>query len=88
MRLIASPAIRAGLLSALVLAAGVSPALAAAQHSASGTPSRIDNNWDWRSHQPTEAEVRSREPDNPAAQRAADAEVNQLYQQLMSPSAG
>ena len=87
MRLIAST-IRAALLSGLVLGGGLSPTFAIAREAPHGTPSRIDNIWDGRAHQPTEADVRSREHADPAAQRAADAEVDQLYQQLMHQSAG
>jgi hypothetical protein len=87
MRLIAST-IRAALLSGVLLGGGLLPTVAIARQLPSGTPSRIDNIWGGRAHQPTEAEVRSREHADPAAQRAADAEVNQLYQQLMTRSAG
>jgi len=83
MRLIAS-AIRAVLLGSLVLGAGLSPTVAMARR----PPPRIDNIWDGHAHQPTEAEVRSLEHTNPAAQRTADDEVDQLYQRLMRQSAG
>jgi len=85
MRLIASTT-RAVLLCALVLGAGLSPTMA--REAPSGTPSRIDNIWDGRAHQPTEAEVGGFESADPAAQRAANAEVNELYRQLMRQSAG
>ena len=91
MRMIAVPAIRAMAICALVLTASLSPAAAAPHHASSATPSRIDNIWDWRAHQPTKAEVCSLEPSDPAtlrAQREANDEVNQLYQQLMRQSAG
>lgn len=86
---IAVPTIRAVAICAVVLAAGLSPAVA--QHAQPGTPSRIDNIWDWRAHQPTEAEVRSREPADAATRQAQQAEnddVNRIYQSLMSQSAG
>jgi hypothetical protein len=91
MRMIAVPAIRAVAICALVLAASLSPAAAAPQHGSSALPSRIDNIWGGRAHQPTEAEVRSLEPRDPAtlrAQRDANDQVDQLYQQLMRQSAG
>ena len=90
MRQIAVPAIRAVAICALMLGAPLSPSGAAPQHASSATLSRIDNIWDWRAHQPTEAELRSREPHDPATlqtQRQGDDEVEQLYQQLMRQSA-
>jgi hypothetical protein len=90
MRLVAVPAIHAVAICALVLAAPLSPSTAAPQHGSSALPSRIDNIWGGRDHQPTEAELRSRQPHDPAtlqAQGQADDEVEQLYQQLMSQSA-
>jgi len=83
MRLIAS-AIRAVLLGSLVLGVGLSPTVAMARQ----PPSRIDDIWDGHAHQPTEAEVRSLEHINPAAERTTDDEVGQFYQQLMRQSAG
>ncbi len=89
MRQIVASAIQAVAICAVVLAVGLSPAVA--QHAPPATPSRIDNIWGWRAHQPTEAEVRSRKPADAAtaqAQRSADDEVNQIYQSLMGRSAG
>jgi hypothetical protein len=91
MRMIAVPAIRAVAICALVLATSLSPAAAAPQNGSSATPSRIDNIWGWRAHQPTETEVRGLESHSPAtlrAQRDASDEVDQLYQQLMRQSSG
>jgi hypothetical protein len=90
MRLIAVPATRAVAICAVVLASPLSPSAAAPQHRSSALPSRIDNIWGGRDHQPTEAEVRSRAPHDPATlqvQGQADDEVELLYQQLMSQSA-
>ena len=80
-------ATRAVLFCALVLGAGLSPTIGMAREAPS-TPSRIDNIWDGRAHQPTEAEVQGLEHANPADQRAANAEVDKLYQQLMRQPAG
>ena len=91
MRMIAVPAIREVTICAAVVAASLSPAAAAPHHTSSATPSRIDNIWNWRDHQPTEGEVRSLEPHDPPyfrAQQEASDEVNQIYQQLMRQSAG
>ena len=91
MRTIAIPASRAVVICALLLAAPLSPAAATPRHASSVTPARIDNIWDGREHQPTEAEVRGLESRDPAtlrARRETDNQVNQLYQQLMRQSTG
>ena len=91
MRMIAIAANRAVVICALLLAASLPPAAAAPRHASSATPARIDNIWDGRAHQPTEAEVRGLESHDPAtlrAQRETDDQVNQLFQQLMRQSTG
>ena len=69
--------------AAVILALLAAPASAIAQ-----TPAREGNIWDWRDHQPTEAQVQSREraeglAPTPAQRERNAATVDQLYQQLM-----
>lgn len=60
------------------------PAAAFAQ---SGVPTREGNVWDWRDHQPTEAEVSQKEKaagiaPTPSQRNSDSAAVDELYQQL------
>jgi hypothetical protein len=68
---------------ALALALLAAPATTFAQ---SGVPTREGNTWDWRDHQPTEAEVLQKEKAAGLAPSQKDsnaATVDELYQQLM-----
>ena len=66
---------------AMAAALLMAPATSFAQ---SGAPAREGNIWDWRDHQPTEAEVSRMEKAAGLAATPSDkASVENLYQQLM-----
>ena len=82
--------------SSRVLVAAVAIALLAAPATAFSreqVPDRNANVWDWRAHQPTEAQVRQKESaagiaPTQAQRDSETAAVNQLYRQLMGDSRG
>lgn len=70
---------------AMTIALLLAPAATSGQ---SGTPTREGNVWDWRDHQPTEAEVSRTEravgvEPAPSERASNAATVDELYQQLM-----
>lgn len=74
--------------AALAVALLAAPAATVAR---AQVPTRNGNIWDWRAHQPTQAQVEQEERGagiaaTPSQRDSAQATVNQLYQQLMGSS--
>lgn len=81
-------------LSSRLSAAALAVALLAAPAAAfarTQVPTRNGNVWDWRAHQPTQAQVEENEKGagialTPSQRESAQTTVNQLYRQLMGSS--
>jgi len=74
--------------AAVAIALLVAPATAFSREQ---IPTRNGNVWDWRAHQPTEAQVEQNEnaaglAPTQSQRESATGTVNQLYQQLMDGS--